>query len=184
MNKFLTLTATALLSSAALISPASAATFLLTYSSPNTPASGSIYITTTDMPNSVGSYDVLTAKGKIDGVDITGLIPNPNPPAQATSADGLFFYDNAFAGAATPHVTNAGLYFGVAGGQFNLFSNSPTEYALYSAANGVYGANSTGTLSVEAVPEPATWGMMLVGFGLVGFGLRSHRNQPVRVTYA
>jgi PEP-CTERM motif len=34
-----------------------------------------------------------------------------------------------------------------------------------------------------AVPEPATWAMMLVGFGLVGAGMR-RRRQKVRVTYA
>ena len=32
----------------------------------------------------------------------------------------------------------------------------------------------SGTLSVS-VPEPATWAMMLLGFGMVGFGLRSRR---------
>jgi PEP-CTERM motif len=37
-------------------------------------------------------------------------------------------------------------------------------------------------LTVPAVPEPATWAMMLVGFGAVGFALR--RRQSVRVTYA
>lgn len=35
-----------------------------------------------------------------------------------------------------------------------------------------------------AVPEPATWAMMLMGFGLMGFGLRNRRKQAVRVTYA
>ena len=39
-------------------------------------------------------------------------------------------------------------------------------------------------LSGTAVPEPATWAMMLVGFGMVGFGLRSRRKPSVRVTYA
>jgi hypothetical protein len=34
-----------------------------------------------------------------------------------------------------------------------------------------------------AVPEPATWAMMLVGFGLAGAGMR-RRRQSVRVTYA
>ena len=34
------------------------------------------------------------------------------------------------------------------------------------------------------VPEPATWAMMLMGFGLMGFGLRNRRKQAVRVTYA
>lgn len=34
------------------------------------------------------------------------------------------------------------------------------------------------------VPEPATWAMMLAGFGMVGFGLRTSRKSAVRVTYA
>jgi len=39
------------------------------------------------------------------------------------------------------------------------------------AADGASAAFS-GTLSFAAVPEPATWAMMLVGFGAVGFGMR------------
>ena len=38
--------------------------------------------------------------------------------------------------------------------------------------------------TVTAVPEPATWAMMIIGFGLVGAGMRSRRRQTVRVTYA
>jgi hypothetical protein len=37
--------------------------------------------------------------------------------------------------------------------------------------------------AAAAVPEPATWAMMLVGFGLAGAGMR-RRRQSVRVTYA
>ena len=39
-------------------------------------------------------------------------------------------------------------------------------------------------VSLSAVPEPATWAMMIIGFGLIGFGLRSRRQQPVRVIHA
>lgn len=35
-----------------------------------------------------------------------------------------------------------------------------------------------------AVPEPATWAMMIIGFAMIGFGLRGRRKQSVRVTYA
>lgn len=35
-----------------------------------------------------------------------------------------------------------------------------------------------------AVPEPATWAMMLMGFGLVGAGIRSRRKPTVSLTYA
>ncbi len=35
-----------------------------------------------------------------------------------------------------------------------------------------------------AVPEPATWAMMLTGFGLIGGLMRRKQRQTVRVTYA
>ncbi len=38
--------------------------------------------------------------------------------------------------------------------------------------------------NAAAVPEPATWGMMLAGFGMVGFGLRRRAKPSVRVTFA
>ena len=37
--------------------------------------------------------------------------------------------------------------------------------------------------NVAAVPEPATWALMIFGFGLVGFAMR-RRRQPVTITYA
>ena len=40
------------------------------------------------------------------------------------------------------------------------------------------------TVSNGAVPEPATWAMMLLGFGMAGFGLRNRRKPTVSVTYA
>ena len=39
--------------------------------------------------------------------------------------------------------------------------------------------NATG-----AVPEPATWAIMLMGFGTMGASIRCRRKQSVRVTYA
>ena len=38
---------------------------------------------------------------------------------------------------------------------------------------GSFGGNVA--FSAQAVPEPATWGMMLMGFGVVGFALRRRR---------
>lgn len=49
--------------------------------------------------------------------------------------------------------------------------------------NAVSGA-SIPVPAAAAVPEPATWAMMLAGFGMVGLGLRSRKRQSVRVTYA
>lgn len=39
-------------------------------------------------------------------------------------------------------------------------------------------------LSPGAVPEPATWALMLLGFGFVGGALRSKKRQKVTVSYA
>lgn len=36
----------------------------------------------------------------------------------------------------------------------------------------------------NAVPEPATWAIMLVGFGAVGFAMRRRKKDNVRVRYA
>ncbi|KQS04277.1 hypothetical protein ASG11_08445 [Sphingomonas sp. Leaf357] len=38
--------------------------------------------------------------------------------------------------------------------------------------------------ATAAVPEPATWAMMIAGFGMVGFGMRRRAKPSVRVTYA
>ncbi len=38
-----------------------------------------------------------------------------------------------------------------------------------------YGAGSTGRITVAAIPEPASWAMMIAGFSLVGGTLRSRR---------
>ena len=45
------------------------------------------------------------------------------------------------------------------------------------------GVNVVGRFITAAVPEPATWGMMILGFGVMGAALR-RRRQQVRVTYA
>ncbi|MEP6785513.1 MAG: PEPxxWA-CTERM sorting domain-containing protein [Sphingomonadales bacterium] len=42
----------------------------------------------------------------------------------------------------------------------------------------------TGFNEAGAVPEPATWAMMIGGFGMIGGAMRARRRQPVRVTYA
>lgn len=42
----------------------------------------------------------------------------------------------------------------------------------------------TGSATLGGVPEPMTWAMMFLGFGLVGAGLRRRSKQTVRVAYA
>jgi hypothetical protein len=48
------------------------------------------------------------------------------------------------------------------------------------AGNSIY----SGNLSATSVPEPATWAMMLAGFGLIGFAMRRQRQSHPKVRFA
>ncbi|MBX9665318.1 MAG: FxDxF family PEP-CTERM protein [Novosphingobium sp.] len=76
------------------------------------------------------------------------------------------------------------------GSTWNTFTTTFTATSgstLFQISEGIGGGNGgvfLDNIDVSAVPEPATWAMMLAGFGMIGFGLRSRRKQAVRVTYA
>ena len=59
--------------------------------------------------------------------------------------------------------------FGPTGGQVYTGSEAAPVFSA-----GTY-VESTGTLTLTAVPEPSTWAMMLVGFGLVAAAARGRR---------
>ncbi len=40
------------------------------------------------------------------------------------------------------------------------------------------------TMAIAAVPEPATWAMMILGFGLIGGAMRSRKTVTTKVAYA
>jgi|GEM_PF-5903591 len=51
----------------------------------------------------------------------------------------------------------------------------------FSRGNGSYGGNATFTPS--AIPEPASWAMLIMGFGMIGMGLR-YKSRPVKVSFS
>jgi len=68
--------------------------------------------------------------------------------------------------------------------QYNFTAMSTTSrltFASANAENSPYGP-ALDNVSIAAVPEPATWGLMILGFGLVGSAARSRRR--FAVTYA
>ena len=94
-------------------------------------------------------------------------------------SDSSFIYDNLFP------VDNPGLLFENATTEINIFTNVPILAGLGSTPDvnfyagpinsGVYNiSDTTGTLTI-AVPEPAVWAMMLVGFGGIGTTMRRRR---------
>jgi len=64
-----------------------------------------------------------------------------------------------------------------AGSGYHAFADNVT----FATKSGSTTYNFEASLANAAVPEPATWGLMLTGFGMVGAGLRSRRRT---VTYA
>lgn len=67
---------------------------------------------------------------------------------------------------------------------FQSPESTPTFYTgtYYGVDGGADGLGTTPAIVTISVPEPATWAMMLVGLGMVGFAVRRRRN--VNVTYA
>ena len=65
----------------------------------------------------------------------------------------------------------------------NSYQYGPT-LAFTTNTGGSGPAYFGGNLNIEAVPEPATWAMMLLGFGVIGFGMRRRQSTRTRVTYA
>lgn len=51
---------------------------------------------------------------------------------------------------------------------------------LIGSGRGSYG----GSVSYTALPEPATWAMMLLGFGFIGVSMRRRRNASMRTSLA
>lgn len=71
----------------------------------------------------------------------------------------------------------------------NLFLDSDANIGLTNtrSSSGTTATNLglvTGFNEAGAVPEPATWAMMIGGFGMIGGAMRARRRQAVRVTYA
>lgn len=75
------------------------------------------------------------------------------------------------------------LNFASAQSQLVLSDFSVRYQGIGSTALGITGGSANG-VPVGLVPEPATWAMMILGFGLIGGALRSRKAQAVRVTYA
>lgn len=98
-------------------------------------------------------------------------------PGSGNSPSGFFFYDSLLTPAQNPLITNGGLLFNIAGDEVNIYSNGqgPATYQFYSRANGANAGNFALTQVGGGVPEPASWALMIGGFGLAGAALRRRR---------
>jgi hypothetical protein len=199
MNGLVKLAAGAVAALAITGGAAQASTWVIDYTANNagdTPFSATVDLVASDTLNTVNGYDVLSVTGNVDGDAITGLVNNPNQPNVSTSVDGLFFFDNVVWPGAAQQLSNPGILFtGASGTEYNLFADDAVHYELYTAVNGSWSNHSYGTIAMAqtftqdsfdrpslGVPEPASWALMILGFGAVGAVLR--RRQAAAFTPA
>lgn len=130
-------------------------------------------LTTNDMSfinplNGFTAQSIIGISGTFNGSPITGLAP------------GLFGANNLFYLTGPFFVDGNGLGFTTAAGvSANLFVTNGTSFRVNTQGAGLLTGlvTASATPIAAAVPEPATWAMMLVGFGAVGFSMRSARRK-------
>ena len=136
----------------------------------------------------------LPASGQARVTATDGVLNNP---LTFTFEDGLVsaleFNINA--------LTNGDVFFSFSGGDSDgvvttLYDLGKNGQNFFNAFNGTFKSVTmtfTNGATVQdvrqfrmssAVPEPASWALMLIGFGAVGFSMRSRRKDIVRVRFA
>ena len=185
---------TALLASlalAAMSTCASATSFLFTFSGDGgvNSANGTLNGTLISGTNYTATSGTINTFGPVAGLNQNNggsLIPNPAAPGDTASPSGFFIYNNTLLANQNPLLNFSGLLFSVGGQEVNIYYDAGLgSYTLY-GQNGLSASGAFALTQVPdapAVPEPATWAMMLMGFGMIGFAARNRRTK-VRVTYA
>lgn len=129
--------------------------------------------TLSDVVNAAGGYDVESISGSVDWLGgsaaISGLVNNPSQPW--ADDNGTWIYDNVVFPAA-PFLDNPGVLFAAGAYDYNVYAVGSTYYLSTNNPVGVYNPGEAILRGNDppAVPEPATWAMMLVGFAGLGFG--------------
>lgn len=162
----------------AVASPASAADFIFDFAGTNLfggqPLVGSGTLTTdgvTVQRNGRDAQMITGISGIYNGSMISGL-------ASVTGSDNFYYLTGMFVsgnglGFTTAAGTNANLFDSV--GRYRINTTNPFQSGFVTATSSAVAA---------AVPEPATWLMMILGFGGIGFAIRRRSKVRTTVSYA
>ena len=152
-------------------SPASAAQYIFNFSGTGFlggPLNGTGTLTTNNASfvNPLNGYTAQTITGitgTYNGSAITGL-------ANVTGSNNIFYLTGPF------FVDGNGLGFSTAAGAaVNLFVTNGTSYRVNAGGLNTGLVTASASVVAAAVPEPASWAMMLLGFGAIGSSLRTMR---------
>lgn len=136
------------------------------------PLAGSGTLTTSGMSQVSAlngyTYQTITGiTGTFNGSQITGL-------ANVTGSNNLFYLTGPF------FVDGNGLGFSTAAGSaVNLFVTTDTRYRLNAGGLSTGFVTASASPATGAVPEPATWAMMIGGFAAIGVAARRRRRTTV-----
>ena len=167
--------------------PADAATFLFTFSGTslgnNAQATGSFDIA--DSALATISTGVTPSYGSVSNLAMTVSGAGAGNGVFSTGNFSTFLFYSPFTldfgKELVGQKVGSGAAFGQGAGDFNLFSSiahNPNGYSRFTlAADRGLGSKMTLTslISTTAVPEPATWAMMILGLGLIGYAARRSR---------
>ncbi|WP_375421664.1 PEPxxWA-CTERM sorting domain-containing protein [uncultured Sphingomonas sp.] len=180
------LAAFAVFGSATIGGAANAANFVVQYTAAGNAVSGvsaSIFngvLTISDTPDIAGFFRVLSITGT-RGSNAVTLLPPGGFPADSTIPN-----DNLFRPAPN-YFTELGISYAAGGNFYNLyFSRDLRECSSNTSVTCSFGSRNPVSgfrVTPGVVPEPATWVMMLVGFGMMGASMR-HRRRPTATAYA
>ena len=145
--------------------PASAAMYDFSFSGSGTTGTGVFTTSDTTSLNARGGYTafaITSITGTLNGSAITGL-------------SGFQGSDNLYYTTGPAFLDGSGVGFTSAAGQSAslFYQDSAQSYRITTVSPFAAGfVSATSSPAAGAVPEPASWAMMLSGFGLVGAGLR------------
>ena len=152
--------------------PVEAAAWRWSLSGEGVSASGTL--TTTDAPNDKGFVQITSIAGSRNGIVVTGL----QPAGTAVPGNDGYPVDDLLRVRGS-QLTGQGFGFALANGTYSNpyyadFQSPPAYYEFFSfpPSNAAGHTERPVVFFAAPVPEPATWSLLIAGFGLVGAALR------------
>ena len=160
-------------------SSAAAASYMFTFTGSAYDASGAF--STSNVANGDGTFDIVSALGNLTASDAS--LPQGAftlYPGSGTTADGQSTYSNTYK-PGDPGFAGSGIELLGSSFELNIYNGVLAAYPSCPGncgsvpGTGYYNPGDVGELTITAVPEPATWAMMLVGVAGLGGALRTAR---------